>query len=316
VRVLVTGGTGFVGSNLVRRLARDGHDVHLLVRPEARRWRLLDIVRDVKWHTADLTDGVAVCGLMAAVRPAVIYHLAVYGAYSFESDIAATVRTNILGTQCLLQAALATGFSAMVNTGSSSEYGFKDHAPVEEEVLAPNSHYAVTKASSTWLCRLAAKTHHAHIATLRLYSAYGPYEDGRRLMPSLVRCGLGGSWPPLADPESARDYVYVDDVVDAYLLAATASGQELGAVYNVATGTQTSLRQLTEVAARVFTVSESPTWGTYAARSWDTSVWRGDTRNIREKLRWSPRIDVASGLHRFAQWMSAHAHLYERMKVA
>src|SRR5207248_10756728 len=120
-------------------------------------------------------------------------------------------KTNILGTLHLLQAATEVGCQALVNTGSSSEYGLKDHAPDEEEVLAPNSYYAATKAAATWLCRLTARQQNASMPTLRLYSVYGPYEDGRRLLPNLVRRCLNGDWPPLVAPWVARDYVYVDD---------------------------------------------------------------------------------------------------------
>src|SRR6185436_7690870 len=100
-------------------------------------------------------------------------------------------------------------------------------------------------------------------------------------MPALVVRGLEGELPPLADPAIARDYIYVDDVSDAYCLAASRAGQPSGAVYNVGTGVQTSLREVVEVARHVLGIVVEPVWGTLAARGWDTNVWVADNRVIR-----------------------------------
>ncbi len=303
MRALITGGTGFVGSNLVRRLLVDGHEVHLLLRPGARRWRLQGLEPDLQLHTADLRDGEAVASVLARARVECVFHLGVHGAYSFETDPSEMVLTNVLGTANLLRAALKAGCGVIVNAGSSSEYGKKDHPAREEEALEPNSYYAVTKAAATWLCRQAAREEGLLAPTLRLYSVYGPYEDPRRLMPTLVAHALEGKWSPLAQPDIAHDYVYVDDVVEAYLLAATTPGQDPGAVYNVASGRQTSLAQLVEVARHCFCVTAEPSWGSYPARPWDTAVWTGATERIQAALGWAPRHSLEQGLRAMAAWM-------------
>jgi nucleoside-diphosphate-sugar epimerase len=153
-----------------------------------------------------------------------------------------------LGTINLLQACLETGFESFVNTGSSSEYGFKDHAPPENEWLEPNSHYAVTKASATQFCRYTAQQYGVHVPTLRLYSVYGPYEEPTRLLPTLISRGMRGKLPPLVDGNVARDFVYVDDVKQAYLLAAQRTDVEPGAIYNVGTPVPTSIGEVVNIA--------------------------------------------------------------------
>ena len=120
-RVLVTGGTGFVGANLVRRLLADGHAVHCLVRPEHAGWRLADVKRDVELHRASLDDRRAVERAVRKAKPDWIFHLAAHGAYSWETDVDRIFATNVTGTVNLLRAGLATGFEAFVNAGSSSE---------------------------------------------------------------------------------------------------------------------------------------------------------------------------------------------------
>lgn len=301
-RVLVTGGSGFVGSRLAHRLAAAGHEVHLLLRPghEPRR---LAALPDARRHLVDLTDKEGVDGLVQAVRPSWIFHLAVYGAYSWQDDPLAMIRTNIVGTAHLVEAALVAGFDAFINTGSSSEYGFQPVAPDEDTPPAPNSYYAVTKSAATSYCQFAARHHDTHLVTLRLYSVYGPGEDHRRLIPSLIAAGGAGEWPRLAAPEIARDFVYVDDVVRAYVLAAEAADLARGTIFNVGSGTQTTLRDITDVAANLLEIEVPPPWQTMARRSWDTTTWVADPRRIRERLGWRAEIDLVEGLRRtIALW--------------
>ena len=137
-RTIVTGGTGFIGANLARRLIADGHEVHLLVRPEHNPWRLTDLRSDARIHQVRLDDETGLRGLMTEVRPDWIFHLAVHGAYPHQSDVHTIVDTNVVGTSALLDAAIAQGFEAFVNAGTSSEYGFRDRAAKETDPLEPN----------------------------------------------------------------------------------------------------------------------------------------------------------------------------------
>jgi dolichol-phosphate mannosyltransferase len=302
-RVLVTGGTGFVGANLVRRLLADGHAVHCLVRPEHAGWRLADVRRDVELHRASLDDRRGVERAVRRAKPEWIFHLAAHGAYSWETDLDRILATNVAGTVNLVRAGLAAGFEAFVNAGSSSEYGFKKTAPREREWVEPNSHYAVAKVAATHFCRLTAQREGAKIATLRLYSVYGPWEDPGRLMPTMVVQGLAGRLPPLVDPRVARDYVYVDDVSEAFVRAAAKPHPEPGPVFNVGSGKQTTIRQVVEVARRVLAIAERPRWGTMPNRGWDTNVWVSDSRAIRRALGWKPRYTFERGFRQLVAWM-------------
>lgn len=301
-RTIVTGATGFVGANLARRLLADGHDVHLLVRPQHRAWRIAAIRAAVQVHTIDFADADGLARLVGAIRPEWVFHLAAHGAYATQTNLPQMVETNIVGTMNLVTACLRNGFEAFVNTGSSSEYGFKDDAPAEDAWLEPNSHYAVTKAAATQFCRYTAQSRDVHLPTLRLYSVYGPYEEPTRLLPTIIMHGLAGELPPLVHPDIARDYVYIDDVTEAYVRAARCPGQERGAVYNVGTGTQTTLREVVDVARRVLGVTAEARWGAMPQRLWDTQTWIANNRKIRDDLAWSPHVPFEDGFRAMVAW--------------
>ena len=151
-------------------------------------------------------------------------------------------------------------------------------------------------------CRFIARSRRVNVPTLRLYSAYGPFEEPTRLMPTIVVRGMAGELPPLVTPETARDYVHVDDVCDAFVLAATVRTDEPGAVYNIGTGTQTTLRELVAEARSLMDIKAEPQWGTMANRLWDTSVWVADNRKAIAMLGWSPRHTLTEGLSAFVGW--------------
>ena len=163
--------------------------------------------------------------------------------------------------------------------------------------------YAVAKASATMLCRHVAAADGLNVCTLRLYSAYGPWEEPKRLIPALAVEGLHGRFPPLVDPQTARDFVWVGDIVDAYLLAARAVHAEPGAVYNVGTGTQTTVGEAAEVAREVLGIKSSPDWGSMPARSWDTDCWVADSGKIRRDLGWRPTRTLREGFEELTGWL-------------
>jgi len=310
-RVVVTGATGFIGANLARRLLHEGHELHLLVRQNYKPWRIEEIRSDVRLHEVDLGDEDSLVRVVGSIRPDWIFHLATHGAYSWQTDLPAIVQTNIVGAFNLVEACLKTGFEAFINSGTSSEYGLKDHAPSETEWLEPNSYYAVTKASATMFCRYRALSRGANITTLRLYSVYGPYEEPNRLIPALVVRGLDGGHPPLASPDIARDYVFTEDALDAYILAASRPPAEPGAVYNLGTGVQTTLREIAEVARRVMRIEAEPVWGSMENRVWDTKTWVSDSGRIQRELGWSPRHSLEEGLRKTVDWFKSNPDMLD-----
>jgi nucleoside-diphosphate-sugar epimerase len=269
----------------------------------------------VQWILANLEDGTGLESELTGFKPHWIFHLAADGAYSWQRDPVSILRTNVMGTANLLNVCLANGFEAFVNTGSSSEYGLKDHPPREDEALEPNSQYAVAKAAATMYCRQAARASGAPISTLRLYSVYGPWEEPQRFIPQLVARGLEGRLPPLASRETARDYIYVSDVCDAYLTVARGM-PDPGAVYNVGTGVQTTLGQAVDLARRVLGITVEPLWKSMPDRGWDTATWVGDSSKLQKRLGWRPATDLEQGLQLTAEWLRSNPSMKDRYRAA
>jgi UDP-glucose 4-epimerase len=315
-RALVTGAEGFLGANLVRYLTSAGHEVVALARPGGTSWRLDEIENELQLLELDLRDIPAIERVVKAAEPEWIFHLAAHGAYSWQTDVETMIEVNVGATAALLAAAQVASVQAFINVGSSSEYGLKGHAPHEREWLEPNSHYAVTKAAGTHLTALAA-TEGLPAVTLRLYSIYGPWEDPGRLMPALVREAARARLPLLVGPETARDFVYVEDCCEALIRAAElgAPGGP-GATLNVGSGRQTRLEELVEIVREALGVTALPEWSTMERRIWDTNVWVSDPEAAFEHLGWRASTAPGDGLTRMAAWLQERRYLWERYGVS
>jgi nucleoside-diphosphate-sugar epimerase len=312
-RVLLTGASGFVGANLAEKLVNDGHEVHLLMRQGYKAWRIEHLLPHTHIHIINLLDREAAITAVASIRPDWVFHLAAFGAYSWQDDSAEAININYLSTINLLEASLKTGFEAFINTGSSSEYGFKDHAPAEDDYLEPNSYYAATKAAATLYCRYAAQRYKRPIFTLRLYSVYGPYEEPKRLIPTMILKGMKSELPPLTDANVARDFIHTEDVVRAYLFAVESAGTlPPGEVYNVGSGMQTSIKDVVEIARGIFGITTEPIWGSMPNRSWDSSVWVADNRKLCA-AGWKPLVEFRAGFQKTIEWFKQNQSLIEKI---
>ncbi len=300
-RVLLTGAAGFVGAVLTRRLLRDGHEVHVLLKSSSNSWRI-DGLPELRRHEVDLRDEERLRTLAESVRPEVIFHLAAHGAYSYQTDPDGIIQTNFLGTWNLLKATARVDYEVFVNAGSSSEYGFKDFAMRETDLLEPNSYYSVAKCAQTLVCQHFAHAERRPVNTLRLFSAFGPYEEPTRLIPTIVRRCLANQPLELVSRDIARDFVYVEDVVDAFLCIdqlARLSGE----IINIGTGVQSTIGDVVQT-VRGYTGSSSECrWGAMPARIWDAKTWVADCSKSVRVLGWRPRTTLEAGLQGTVDWI-------------
>lgn len=307
--VLVTGIAGFVGANLAGELIARGARVHGLVRTSTNLWRLDELLPGVVLHRTDLSDARALEGTLRQTRPSIIYHLATRRAAHTREERVTTLASNLGGSLNLLEAALAVGCERLVYTASSLEYGPRAAPTREDDPLAPVSFFGATKAASLLLCRQFASQHRLPLVTLRLYSVYGYWEGPERLIPTAMLAALGAGSIALTNGGYHRDLVFVSDVVEACLLAASADLPP-GEVFNIGTGQQWSNEQVVDmiqaIAGRTLHRQLEP----YPARDTDTRFWVADNTKARALLGWNPRFSLRDGLEKTWAFMGRHHERY------
>ncbi len=302
--ILILGAGGFIGANLFLALSALRDDVIASVHTLPS-WRLEGVDADRILH-ADISDDEDVRKLLDDARPQIVFDCITYGGYSFEKDVDRIVETNFSAKVRLLEKLADRRITAYVHGGSSSEYGLNCSAPVEDAKLLPNSHYAVAKAALAQHVVYMGKVRKLPCVNLRLYAVYGPLEDASRLMPAVVGNGIEGKYPQFVDPDISRDFIYISDVCEAFVMAATdITPDRFGESFNIGTGRLTTMRQLAETAKAEFGIAEEPQFGTMQNRHWDLEKWYADPAKAREKLGWTAPTSLADGLHVMADWARA-----------
>lgn len=300
--IWVVGASGFIGAKLFFSLARLRSDVFAVSRQPESSWRLLHCPYGNR-ISLDVTDAAAIEAAVKKHRPRTIFNLSAYGAYERQNAAHRIHEVNYTGTLNLILALAESGCDAFVQAGTSSEYGYNCAAPTETDELQPNSDYAVSKVATSYLLGHYGRTKRFPCTHLRLYSVYGPWEERDRLIPTLVRHGLQGQYPPLVNPAISRDFLYVDDCARAFVKAAlTACRERPGRSYNIATGVKTTLGQVAETARGVFALAQPPVFGAMPERKWDLPDWYGNPARAQAELGWTSRTKFADGLAATTEW--------------
>jgi nucleoside-diphosphate-sugar epimerase/glycosyltransferase involved in cell wall biosynthesis len=301
--LLVTGCGGFVGAQLLSLLQTYRSDVFGTARTSSG-WRFEAFNLRQIFPTLDSLD---LRNTLNWVGPKTIFNLAAHGAYSFQSDREQIVRTNFNDLMVISDWSERNS-AAVVHAGTSSEYGWNSNAPAEDELLRPNSLYAVTKAAATHWLQYRAAEGELDTVILRLYSVYGPGEDPSRLVPTLIREGLAGGLPAFAGNRISRDLVYIDDVLEAFLRAGVAvRGSARGHAINIGTGTKMDMQSIASQTKAEFGISEDPKFGEMS-RSWDLQDWYSNPANAEKLLGWTASVPFHQGLTLTRQWYEKPEH--------
>lgn len=249
MRALVTGGAGFIGSHLVDALLDRGDEVAIVdrLRRSPRPWLAEALGRGAKLHVADVRDLAAVREAFAAERPDVVLHLAAQvDVRRSVADPPLDVQVNVAGTVSVLEAAREANAARIVFASSAAAYGDPDRLPASEDApIAPLSPYGTSKAAAEWYLAQYSRLHSMSTVALRMANVYGPRQDPRGDSGVVaIFCGAAAEGRPVTvfgDGRQTRDYVYVGDVVDAWLAAAEAG---VTGALNISTGTETTLLEL------------------------------------------------------------------------
>lgn len=288
----MTGASGFVGAPLCRHLVAAGAEVHAVGRAPARPPR---VPATARWWRADLTDEHAVRTLVGAVRPRVVLHLAsaVTGARDLD-QVVPTFRAGLAATVHVLVAAAEHAVPRVVMTGSMEE-----PADLAEPPASP---YAAAKLGARAYGQLVAAHHGVDVVHLRTFMVYGPDQpDERKLVPATVLSLLRGEPPRISSGVRRVDWVYVDDVVEALVAAASAPLPPGFTTVDVGTGRTATVRDVVDRLVALVDPSLAPEVGAVADRPHEVEPV-ADPAPAARLLGWSPRVDLDEGLRHTVDW--------------
>jgi UDP-glucose 4-epimerase len=308
-RVLVTGASGFIGANLTRTLLDSGAHIHALVRQTTDLWRMEQILSQVKLHRVDLLDRVLLREIVCKIEPEIIFHLAVSRAESSAEQRWATLQTNVSGTFNLLEITSALSDCHFVCVSSSMEYGARKRPLQESDYPQPTTLFGATKAASTLLCQQFARASGRSIVVLRPFLVYGYWESPERFIPKAMMSAIQNREIALTQPGYRRDWLFVEDVVEACLLAAQAANLT-GEIINVGSGEQWSNEEIVAMVESVSGQTLRTRRGEHPARAWDTTCWVADTHKARQLLAWEPKHSLRAGLEKTLAWLWLNQHIY------
>ncbi|MEU9016682.1 dTDP-glucose 4,6-dehydratase [Actinomadura sp. NPDC048394] len=308
MRVLVTGGAGFIGSHYVRTMLAGGYagfeDAEItvvdLLTYSGRTVNLPGDDARMRLVRGDICD-------QAMLRETMRGHDAVVH-FAAESHVdrslvgaADFMRTNVLGTQSVLDAALHTGVETVVHVSTDEVYGSIETGQwTEEWPLEPNSPYASSKASSDLVARSYWRTHGLDVRVTRCSNNYGPYQHVEKLIPRFVTNLLSGATVPLyGDGTNVREWIHVDDHCRALQLVLTRG--RAGQVYNVGGGTALSNREMTELLLELCDAGWDRVEHVEDRKGHDLRYAIDDSK-IRRELGYAPAMDFATGLARTVEW--------------
>jgi nucleoside-diphosphate-sugar epimerase len=297
--VFITGGGGFIGSNLTRLLVKKNFNVNILVRKNSDLWRLKNINTNIKIYQGEIEDVSELKKTINKIKPEYIIHLASYGNSSEESDFKKSVDVNILGLINLLKACENINYKKLIICGSSSEYGFKNKPMSETDYLLPNSYYSAAKGSATLLAQSYALKKNKPIVILRLFSVYGPFEENNRLIPTIIKNALKKEKILVTKEDVKRDFIFIDDVTQAFYKTMQTKINN-GDIINIGTGKQyTNL----EIAIKIEKILKLKLkLGTFPKRAWDTNNWVANNSKAKKILKWSPEYSIDQGLRKTIDW--------------
>jgi NAD dependent epimerase/dehydratase len=310
-RVLVTGAGGFIASHLVERLLHEGARVRAFVRYNSR--DEAGFLREVKAQegleivAGDLRN-------MGAVESAVegmetVFHLGAVISipYSYVNPVE-VVESNVTGTLNVLMACRKWGVERVVHTSTSEVYGTARVVPIDEShPLQGQSPYSASKIGADKLAESFWDAYSLPVVTVRPFNTYGPRQSARAVIPTIVSQALLREVVHLGNLEARRDFTYVDDTVEGFMMAAITEGIE-GVVVNLGTGEDISVREVAETIIALTGRKVRIEVEEERMRPERSEVMRlvSDNRLAREKIGWRPEVSLEDGLRKTIDWIEGH----------
>lgn len=291
---MVTGASGFVGAEVCRKLIEEGYDVVAVVSPFSKPTRLKSIQKKLLIINANLADEKNVHKIFEKYKPQIVLHLATHGVYRYQQDDEnRIVIDNFLMMNHLLRYSVEFGIYKFINTGSVFEYGTRKGKVNGTDVDLADilDKYSAIKMATTALANSYADN--LKVLTLRLFTVYGPEEDGSRFIKSTIKSAISNMSIRIA-PGVVRDFVYVEDVARAYVNSVK-SNFESGEIINIGFGVKRDLYAVAKMIKKVTKSKSEIIIDSLRKKNKDSFVW-ADISKARKILNWSPKFSMLQGI--------------------
>jgi UDP-glucose 4-epimerase len=303
--ILVTGGLGFIGNELVRQLKSKGEQV-AIIDNKNRIAPAIDDILDVPLYQTDITDAAAVKAVFEQVRPKVVYHLAaIHYIPECNDNPERTLRVNVEGTSSILNAAAATGVEKILFASSGAVYADSAGALSEQDEVAPVDIYGWSKWFGEELCQYHHQVHKTPLVVCRLFNNYGPRETNMHIIPEVIRQISEGDRLRLGNITTTRDYIHTSDCAQALIRLADCANGGIQIV-NVAHGHGFTVREMIDkiegITVRRFTIETD----TARIRKVDKQTQVADIGLLERLTGWKPQVDIGEGLKDLLRFEGVH----------
>lgn len=309
--VLIAGGSGFVGVNLVKRFKKLGYKVVVLVDKEASLWRLNDIMLSVEIIRVDVSNFRTLREIVEYHRPNFIINTICYGGFFNEIYSEKIYRINCDGPSNLLRAGIQTGFDAFINLGSSEEYGLHEGKIDETFLPKPITDYGVAKNIVTTHSLKYAYGMGLPVYCVRPFSLYGDFSPKEKLIGNLFLGAYKNSTVKLRAPENVRDFLYVEDLADLIMLI-TQKRPKNHFLFNAGSGNHYKVRDIVQKIRELVQTDIRIEWSTTTQAEASNKIVQFADISLAEKvLSWKPKHNLEQGLLCTNEWFQKFYQIYE-----
>lgn len=300
-KILVTGGYGFIGSHLINRMHKDC-EVAVFTRNTSNPWRIKNALPNIQTITGNISNLNNIQHAVEQFQPHVIVHLAAYGVNSEHNNYQEAIQTNIQGTaNTIFSAQYSENIEKIINLGSSSEYGEKESAIHEKMMLKPVDLYGSTKASATLIGHQIASQLGINMITFRPFNLFGEMEESHKLFSYIIQQILQNKEVLLTGCEQLRDYCYIQNIIDAFILAI--SNQKItNEIFNIGSGEVHPIKFFIDTIFTYMNTELKPQYGALPYRENERMTPQPDISKVKQLLKWEPSISIEEGIFRTINW--------------